>query len=93
MKRVLALLALILVAAYGLLLGPSYGEGTDDRAARLVPGTPPTLVPSALDAWTPRSDADERLRFAAVGGGALLVLVVVLLTWRERAPGADSPRL
>lgn len=93
MKRRLALLALALVAGYGLLLGPRYGEGTDDRAARLIPGPPAPLAPSSLDALTPRSDAEEQLRFSVLGGGALLVLVVVLFTWRERAPGAEPPRL
>jgi peptidoglycan/LPS O-acetylase OafA/YrhL len=90
-KRALALIALGLVAVYGLLLGPRYGEGTDTRAARLVPGAPSSSVPGALASWAPRSDADEQLRFAVLGGGALFVLAVILIAWREPMAGAEPP--
>ena len=82
-RWVSAIAGVLVVAVFGLWFGPLLGEGTDDRAASLVEPALAISLPRGILALAPRTDQEERWRFALQGVVGCVVLLYVIAKRRR----------
>ena len=93
-RWVSAIAGILVVAVFGLWFGPLIGEGTDDRAASLVEQSLAISPPRRILALAPRTDREERWRFAlqgVVGCGVLLYVIARRRSPRVNGHSAQDP--